>query len=55
MIDEMVLRFVKENLVTIGIVLWVLKEVARETPWAADDKIFQILTGMVERFGRRKP
>jgi hypothetical protein len=49
MIDEMVLSFVKENLVTIGLVLWVLKEVARETPWACDDKIFQILTGMFEK------
>jgi hypothetical protein len=54
MIDEIILNFIKDNLVTIGITLAVLKEIARETPWAADDKIFQILTGLVSRFWAKK-
>jgi len=37
--DAILLEFVKENLVTIGLVLAILKEIAKATPWAVDDKI----------------
>jgi len=49
--DALLLEFVKENLVTLGLVLAMLKVVAKETPWAIDDKILQILTGFI---GRKK-
>jgi hypothetical protein len=51
MIDEILLTFVRENLVTLGVVLAILKAVARATPWAVDDEIVQILTGLI---GRKK-
>jgi len=47
--DTILLEFVKENLVTIGLVLAILKEIAKATPWAVDDKIIQILTGFIGR------
>ena len=49
--DALLLEFVKENLVTLGLVLAMLKVVAKATPWALDDEILQILTGFV---GRKK-
>lgn len=48
--DELLLEFAKDNMVTIGLVLAVLKVIAQETPWAADDKILAIFTGF---FGRK--
>jgi hypothetical protein len=50
--DVVLLDFVKENLVTIGLILSVLKVVAAETSWAADDKILQIFTGFLGRKGK---
>ena len=47
--DEILLAFVKDNMVTIGLILAVLKIIAQETPWAVDDKILAIFTGF---FGR---
>lgn len=49
--DEILLEFVKNNLVTIGLVLAILKAIALETPWAVDDKILQIFS---EFIGRKK-
>lgn len=49
MIDEILLTFVRENLVTIGIALGVLKVIAKETPWAIDDEIIQIFTKFLGR------
>jgi len=45
MMDELLLNFVRENLITIGFVLAILKVIAKETPWALDDRIVSILTG----------
>ena len=47
--DAWLLEFVKENLITIGLVLAILREIAAVTPWAVDNKIIQILTGFMER------
>jgi hypothetical protein len=49
--DVLLLEFIRDNLLTIGLVLAVLKEIAKATPWAVDDKIVQILTGFI---GRKK-
>ena len=43
--DIWLLEFMKENMITGALVLSVLKVVAMETPWAADDKIIEIFTG----------
>jgi hypothetical protein len=49
--DVLLLEFIRDNLLTIGLVLAVLKEIAKATPWAVDDNIVQILTGFI---GRKK-
>lgn len=49
MIDEILLTFVRENLVTISLALGVLKLVANETPWAIDNEILQIFTKFLGR------
>jgi len=43
--DTIILEFMKENVITIPLALGILKAIAIETPWAADDKIIEILTG----------
>lgn len=47
--DAILLEFVKENMVTLCLLLGVLKVIAKETPWAADDEIIQILTGFIKK------
>jgi len=47
--DALLLEFIKENIVTLGLVMVVLKEIAKATPWAVDDKVVQILTGFLEK------
>lgn len=49
--DQLLLSFIQENIVTLGLALAVLKAIAKATPWAIDDEILQILTGFV---GRKK-
>lgn len=49
--DALLLNFIKENIVTLGLALSILKAVAKATPWAIDDEILQILTGLI---GRKK-
>ena len=44
--DDMLLAFVKDNLVTIGLVLYFLNGLARLTKWDKDDKIVALLSGM---------
>ena len=48
--DDLLLSFAKDNMITITLILSILKVVAVETPWATDDKIIKILTGF---FGRK--
>lgn len=43
--DELLLEFIKDNLVTGSLVLAILKIIAVETPCATDDKIIELLTG----------
>ena len=47
--DELLLFFIKENLVTLGLALAILKTLAKATPWAVDDEILQIVTGFLNR------
>ncbi len=47
--DDLLLAFVKENLITISLVIAVLKVIAVETPWAVDDKIVAIFTNFLNR------
>ena len=47
--DAWLLEFAKENMISIGLALSILKIIAIETPWAADDKIIKILTGFLGR------
>ena len=47
--DVWLLNFAKENMLTIGLALSVLKVIAIETPWAADDKIIAIFTGYFKK------
>ena len=47
--DQILLQIIQENIITIGLVLAILKTVAKETPWAMDDKIVEILTGFLKR------
>ena len=49
--DELLLEFVRGNFVTLGVVLAVLKVLAKATPWAVDDEVLQIITGFI---GRKK-
>jgi hypothetical protein len=44
--DDMLLDFVKDNLVTIGLALYFLNGLARLTKWDKDDKIVALLSGM---------
>lgn len=47
--DELLLSFVRENFVSIGLVLAILKVIALETPWAGDDKILEVFTKFFDR------
>lgn len=47
MMDTWLLEFVRDNFLTIGLVLGILKILARYTSWAADDEIVQFLLGWV--------
>ena len=49
--DTLLLEFIRDNLLTLGLALAILKEIAKATPWAVDDNIVQILTGFI---GRKK-
>lgn len=42
--DAYLLPFIRENIVTLGLLLPVLKVAAKATPWAIDDEILQIIT-----------
>jgi len=44
--DAWVLAFMAKNVITCGIIWKVLGAIAEATPWAVDDKIHQIITGI---------
>ena len=48
-IDSILLEFVRANLVTLGLVLAILKVIAKHTEWAVDDEIIQIFTNFLKR------
>ena len=52
--DILLVEFIKENLITISLILAALKVVAKETPWATDDRILEIFTGFLNRTKREK-
>jgi len=47
--DDILLVFIKDNLIVLGLALALLKAVAKATPWAVDDEIIQMLTGFIGR------
>jgi len=47
--DEILLGLIQENLITISLVLAALKAIAKETPWAIDNRILEIFTGFLNR------
>ena len=47
MVDAYILGFVTENPVTCLLIIGILKIIATETPWAIDDKIVQLITGLL--------
>lgn len=51
--DAVILEFIQGNFITISLILAVLKMVAKETPWATDDKIIEILTGLMKLRGNK--
>ena len=44
--DDALLAFVKDNLITIGLVLYFLNGLAKLTKWDKDDKVVDLLSGM---------
>jgi len=44
--DALLLDFAKDNMITISLVMGILKILAKESKWAGDDKILQLLTGI---------
>lgn len=50
--DAMILDFVSKNPITILLILGVLKIIAHETPWATDDKIIKLITGLFNSKGK---
>ena len=48
--DPLLIEFVKENLVSIGVVLALLKGIAKITPSASDDRIVSLLSGILASF-----
>jgi hypothetical protein len=44
--DDALLAFVKDNLITIGLVLYFLNGLAKLTKWDKDDKVVALLSGM---------
>jgi len=47
--DVILIAFIKNNFITILLVLSVLKVIAGATPWATDDKIIELLIGWMKR------
>lgn len=45
-VDPYIVEFVSKNFLGLLLVREVLKRVAKITPWAGDDQIYQILTGL---------
>ena len=46
--DAWLIDFLKENFITISLVLSILKVAAMETPGATDDKIIELFTGWMK-------
>jgi hypothetical protein len=47
MIVPWVAGFIAGNIITITVIWTILKQVAKITPWAGDDKVIQIFTGVL--------
>lgn len=46
--DAVLVPFIVENPYTILLVLGVLKVIAKATPWALDNEILQVFTGITQ-------
>lgn len=47
-------KFINGNIIWLGMLWVILKYVAKMTPWAGDDKIIQIITGLFSQLKREK-
>ncbi len=47
-LDVMIISFIQGNVLTIMLVMGLLKVIAKVTPWAWDDSIVSLLSGLVE-------
>jgi len=47
--DAIITEFLGKNWMTVMGILYLLQIVAKETPWACDDKIIQILMGWMKK------
>lgn len=47
--DDLLLTFVRDNMVSISLGLGILKVLAKATPWAVDDEIVQLFIGWMKR------
>jgi hypothetical protein len=54
-LDPIVLKFLAQNTITCLTGLGILKALAKLTPWAHDDEIVQIFTGVFDRGGKPGP
>ena len=54
-VDPYIVEFVSKNFLGLLLAREVLKRVAKITPWAFDDQIYQIFTGLIGIVRRHKP
>ncbi len=52
-LDAWLIPFITKNVITLGIVVKALKILAKKTPWAADDEIVQLFTGLLPNKGNK--
>lgn len=53
-LDPIVIEFLAKNIFTINVALFIVKGLAKITPWAKDDQILQIFSGAVDLYKNRK-
>lgn len=46
-LDQHIMEFVSNNWLAIGLIMALLKAVAKSTPWAADDSVYRLLETLV--------
>jgi len=54
-VDPYIVEFVSKNFLGLLLAREILNRVAKITPWAVDDQIYQIFTGLIDIVRRHKP